>query len=364
MFAGPIIAREVLTTPRPPLHYVTRASYAGLLFILMWTAWQSLIGWQDVDEVGIMARFGAILFVFFALVQLSLILFFAPLAAATAVAHEKDRRTFLLLLMTDLSDVEIVLGKLVASLLQVATLLAAGAPVLLACVLLGGVSPAQVGEVLAVTAAAGLACGSLGLVVALWRDRTFQSLALTVLVVALGLIAFEASAMAFPDLRVLGVPLASALDPYRATLAILSPESGRVDLLGVPGLAFVAFALVASLALNVLAVVKLRVWNPGRNEPREQREAGAVAEGLVESQVEIAEVPREELVAVGASVAGGTPPAPAGPTGPAAAAGRGPIRRRPTGPRACMSRGGLTGASPARPGTTDVRGPIPSPGES
>ena len=273
----------------------------------MWTAWQSLIGWQDVDELGILARFGAILFVLFSLLQLALILFFAPLAAATAVAHEKDRRTFILLLMTDLSDVEIVLGKLVASLLQVATLLAAGAPVLLACVLLGGVSPAQVVEVLGVTAASGLVCGSLGQVVALWRDRTFQSLALTVLIVALGLIAFEAAAMAFPDLRMLGVLLADAVDPFRALLAILSPQSGRGDLLGIPGLAFVGFALIVALALNVLAVVKLRVWNPGRNEPREQREAGAEAEGEMESLVEIAELPREELVAVGASAAGGIP---------------------------------------------------------
>ena len=75
------------------------------------------------------------------LFQLTLMLFFAPLSAATAVAHEKDRRTFVLLLMTDLRDVEIILGKLVASLLQILTLLATSAPVFFLCMLLGGVSP-------------------------------------------------------------------------------------------------------------------------------------------------------------------------------------------------------------------------------
>ncbi len=299
MFAGPIIAREVLTAPRPSRYYVTRASYAGLMFVLMWTAWQSLIGWRDIGEVGILARFGAILFGLFALVQLSLILFFAPLAAATAVAHEKDRRTFILLLMTDLSDVEIVLGKLVASLLQVLTLLAAGAPVLLACVLLGGVAPWQVALALAVTVASGLVCGSLGLVVALWRDRTFQSLALTVLIVALGLVAVEAGALALPGLRVVGVPLVEALDPFRALLAVLDPDLRSSGFAGVPGLAFVGVALVVALALNLLAVNRLRVWNPGRNEPREQREAAVEAEGLVESLVEIREVPQEALVGAG-----------------------------------------------------------------
>ena len=302
VFAGSIIAREILTSPRPPRFYIARASYAGLLFILMWTAWQSLIGWRDVGDVGILARFGAVLFGLFALVQLTLVLFFAPLAAATAVAHEKDRRTFLLLLMTDLRDREIVLGKLAASLLQVATLLATGAPVLFGCLLLGGVSPGQVVEVLAVTAGAGLAGGSLGLIVALWRDRTFQSLAMTVLLVALALVGFEAFTLAFPRVLLLHVPVAAALNPYRAIWAILHPESAGAGLAGRPGLSFVAAALVVALALNVLAVVMLRIWNPGRNEPREQRE-GEKAE-VVESLIE---VPAEATVAVGAGVSGSGP---------------------------------------------------------
>ena len=295
MFAGPIIAREVLTAPRPSRYYTIRASYAGLFFILMWTLWQSLIGWRDVGDVGVLARFGAILFGLFALVQMALLLFFAPLAAATAVAHEKDRRTFVLLLMTDLSDVEIVLGKLVASLLQVATLLATGAPVLFACLLLGGVSPVQVAEVLAVTAAAGLAGGSLGLVVALWRDRTFQSLALTVLVVALVVGGFEAASIAFPGLTLLGVPLAAAVDPFRALAVVLHPESAPAGLLGVHGLAFVVASTVVAVALNAFAVLKLRVWNPGSSEPREQREGEELE--VVESLVEI---PEEAAIAVGA----------------------------------------------------------------
>ena len=43
MFAGPIIAREVLTAPRPLRFYVARASYASVLFVLMWTTWQVLV---------------------------------------------------------------------------------------------------------------------------------------------------------------------------------------------------------------------------------------------------------------------------------------------------------------------------------
>ena len=53
-------------------------------------------------------------------VELALFLFFAALSAASTVAQEKDRRTFILLLMTDLRNDEIVLGKLLGSLLPIA----------------------------------------------------------------------------------------------------------------------------------------------------------------------------------------------------------------------------------------------------
>lgn len=303
MFAGPIIAREVLTAPRPLRFYVARASYVGLLFILMWTAWQVLIGWREIREFGIIARFGGVLFQFFVLIQLTLMLFFAPLAAATAVAHEKDRRTFMLLLMTDLSDLEIVLGKLAASLLQIGTLLATAAPVFFLCMLMGGVSPGQIINILGVTAATGLAGGSIGLVVALWRDRTFQSLALTVLLIVLLLAGVEALGLAFSGVRLMGGPLAGALNPYRAVLEVIHPGQGVLGATTRPGLLFMAASLGIALALIAFGVARLRVWNPGSNEPREQRETEAE---VVETLVEVAEVPERALVGVASGSSGGS----------------------------------------------------------
>lgn len=304
LFAGPIIAREVLTTPRPLRFFLMRAAYAGMLFILMWTAWQSLIGWQDVRDVGIMSRFGKVLYQIFAFVELTLMLFFAPIAAATAVAHEKDRRTFLLLLMTDLRDVEIVLGKLAASLLLVATMLATSAPIFFISLLIGGISAIQMGEVLSVTASAGLVGGSLGLLVALWRDRTFQSLALTVMVVVLTMAGVEVIGSLLPNARILGIPLPVALNPYRTMTSILEPVSETAVR---PGPAFVIVAILGAVLLNLISVSRLRVWNPGRNEPREQREGQSTAEGI-ETIVELGELPVQPVLAsaVAASDASGT----------------------------------------------------------
>ena len=284
MFAGPIIAREVLTAPRPGRYYVARAAFATLLFVLMWTAWQSLVGWREVREVGTLARFGEILVLMFSMLQLALMLFVAPLSAATAIALEKDRRTFLLLLMTDLSDTEIVLGKLTASLLQIATLLLAAAPVFFINVLLGGMSFPQLFEVLGVTFAAGLAGGAIGLIVALWRDRTFQSIALTLLLVALAPIVAEVLGALLPSARIAGVPLSTALDPFRAIIATLHPSSDQLGAFRASSGVFIITALTLSALLLGFGVNRLRKWNPGRNEPREQREGEeeAVGEQLIE----------------------------------------------------------------------------------
>jgi ABC-type transport system involved in multi-copper enzyme maturation permease subunit len=326
LFAGPIIAREVLTSPRPVRFYVQRAAFAAGMFILMWTAWQALVGWREVREVGTLARFGGILYLLFAMLQLTLMLFFAPLAAATAVAHEKDRRTFVLLLMTDLSDLEIILGKLAASLVQILMVLAASVPVLSLCALLGGISFGQVANLFAVTAASGLAGGALGLLIALWRDRTYQSVSLTLLMVVLSVVAVEGIGQALPDVTIFGVRLVEAFNPYRATLAVLYPST--LETLGgirTASIIYVALRLAFATALIVFATAMLRKWNPGRNEPREQREG---EEAAVEAVEALLEVPEPELVGIAAGEAGSRPD---------------PLLRRISGPSGEGDRGTSTG---------------------
>ncbi len=303
MFAGPIIAREVLTAPRPARYYLGRSSFSCFLFIIMWTAWQSIIGWQSVTELGIVARFGGVLYWIFAMLQLTLMLFFAPLFTAATVSYEKDRRTFTLLLMTDLSDLEIVAGKLVAGLLNVLTILSASVALLFLCTLLGGISFGQVANLFAVTAASGVAGGAMGLTVALWRDRTFQSISLTILMVVFSVAGVEAFTIAFPTLEFMGVPLAEVLNPYRAMLAVLYPRSGELTgVVRASSVVYIACRLTFAALLVAFGTYKLRKWNPGKNEPRELREEGEVE--VVETLVEVEEATAEEAVAIGSAARG------------------------------------------------------------
>ena len=86
--------------------------------------------------------------------------------------------------------------------MNVLTILAASVGLLLLCTLLGGISFGQVANLFAVTAASGVAGGALGLLIALWRDRTFQSISLTILMVVFSVAGVEAFALRLPDARV------------------------------------------------------------------------------------------------------------------------------------------------------------------
>jgi ABC-type Na+ efflux pump permease subunit len=270
LLIGPLFGREVAVAPRRVRMYAARAGYVlGLLFLMV-TAYLLLTGTQQVRDVGDFARFGTILFQILAPLQLALALFFAAVLAASAVAQEKDRRTLELLLPTSLSNSELVLGKLLASLLSVLVMLAAALPFFMLSALLGGVSFGQIARVFAVTLASALACGSLGSTLALWREKTFQALAATVLVLVLWLAVGEIVAMGVLGQSFLGLSCqdwAVGISPCRAILQATQPFVHAEAALGPLVTSVNLFLLVAvliSLLCNGVAVAMVRIWNPSR----------------------------------------------------------------------------------------------------
>ena len=266
LFAGPIFVREARTAPRSARHFLLRAGYVLALFVLLYTAEKTLVGLTgDLSAAG-RARFGALAFQLLGAVQLTLCLFFALVFTAGNVAQEKDRRTLILLLMTDLRSWELVLGKLAASLLTVFVLIACGVPVFFLLRLAGGVSVSQILWLTALCAAASVAAGAWGALAAFWRDKTFQSLALGVLGLVGFLAAVEAAVRAFGAGSAVGGAFA-ALNPYRALGGLMNPAA----LAGGTGPAAVsaasAVAALAALAAGLAAVTvwRLRAWNPTRN---------------------------------------------------------------------------------------------------
>lgn len=275
MLVGPVFTREVAIAPRRARNFAARASYVAGLLGVACTAWLVLAGTQVIGTVGDMARFGAIVFQVLALLQLALAVFFSALLAASAVAQEKDRRTLVLLLLTNLSNSELVLGKLLASLLNVMVLLAGAVPLFVLAAAWGGISMAQIGRVFAVTLAAVLVCGSLGSTLALWREKTFQALATTVLVLVFWLVFWEAVADGRLGAEWLDLSCRSwaiAFSPWQAILEASRPalaDDPGLGWLGTPVHLFVICASAGTALLNGLAIALVRVWNP----PREARPA-------------------------------------------------------------------------------------------
>lgn len=264
MSAGPIFAREALTLPRQFRHYMIRSGYIGLLFVLIWTAGQTTFGFQDVRGISAMASFGNLVFQILGFVQLTLVLFFSLLFTAGNIAQEKDRQTLILLLMTDLSNREIVLGKLLSSLLQVGTLILVSVPVFVFLRLLGGIATDQVLWLIALCAVTAFLSGSWAAMVALWREKTFQTLATSVLGVVVYLGVLEVLIALVPAGSVTSDWL-SVFSPYRALAGIMSPLAAEsVGSGGVSALdSVVALALLATV-LTGISIQRLRIWNPSR----------------------------------------------------------------------------------------------------
>ena len=266
---GPIFARELVTVPRRRGHHAARAAIAGLLAILGITTWQATVGFSRDATLGETAAFGLLLFQIVAFVQLLLTLFFAALSAAGAVAQEKDRRTFVLLLLTDMRDYEIVLGKLLGALLPITIQLLVTAPVLALLLFLGGIDPEQVIQAILVLAASAVAAGSLGGLVALWREKTYQAVALSMLFLVLYVCVTQA-------LSSLGPAIQAWFDPFVAMETVLEPPAGGWSGLA-PSYGFVLVMLGWCALLNGIGIWKLRKWNPS-GEPIMQRETPDAAE--------------------------------------------------------------------------------------
>lgn len=169
---GPVLSYDLIRSARRGRTFLLRSCYIFTLLTVLFLLYLQWIGRgrdviyaltgtgsldkQDVD------RFAAHFFLLFFAVQLGAVLLLTPVFTASCVAEERTRGTLDFLLVTDLENQEIVLGKLTARLLLLLLVLLGGLPVLSFLTLAGGVDPNLVLAGFVVTAATLLSLGSLG----------------------------------------------------------------------------------------------------------------------------------------------------------------------------------------------------------
>jgi hypothetical protein len=108
--------------------------------------------------------------------QLTLVLLAAPAATAGAICLDRSSGILTHMLVTDLSDSEVVLGKLAARLVPVLGLIACTLPLMALLSLLGGVDPDALFGAFIVTVGVAVLGSSLAFAFSLWARKTHEAL--------------------------------------------------------------------------------------------------------------------------------------------------------------------------------------------
>jgi ABC-type transport system involved in multi-copper enzyme maturation permease subunit len=185
---GPVFVYEGLTAARRWQLYAVRAGFVGAILLALCLAWRQLSHNRPAgDRVSLdeLAYYGRSIYSSIAMIELAMVLLVAPAATAGAVCLDKARGTLDHMLVTDLSNAEIVLGKLGVRLIPVLGLIACVLPVVALASLLGGIDPiALLGSFLTAIGCAFVGC-SLAMVLSVYGRKTHEVLMMTYLIVVL-----------------------------------------------------------------------------------------------------------------------------------------------------------------------------------
>jgi ABC-type transport system involved in multi-copper enzyme maturation permease subunit len=271
---GPVFANEWLTTSRRWQVYAGRAFFVGVLLVGLSSVFVSHLGGQTFSTIQAMAEVGRGFFRAIVFTQLSLVILAAPAATAGSICQDRSSGKLGQLLATDLSDAEIILGKLVARLVPVLGLVCCALPVLALCTLLGGVDPLALAGTFLITLCLGVFGCTLAFAFSIWASKPYEVIlaAYAVFMVWLlaipvwDLLAFLWRFPSWPDWTTWSHPFYLAFAPYM--------QPGKVGV--VDYLAFAAAVLIISAVLLAVAIRKMRaaitnetgrspsrIWAPG-----------------------------------------------------------------------------------------------------
>jgi ABC-type transport system involved in multi-copper enzyme maturation permease subunit len=176
MITGPIFRVELISSARRRRYYALRILYSAIILFVLWVTYENVTAYNSfVDgsntSIAQMARAAAAFFYTFSWVQLIGILLVAPAMAVGTIATERERRTIEYLFVSDLSDIEIVLGKTVARLLLTAQLLLVSLPILFIFRLMGGIPADLLAASFLIAAGTGIFVTAISVCISVWSPR-------------------------------------------------------------------------------------------------------------------------------------------------------------------------------------------------
>ena len=173
---GPVFAYERIAASRRWQGYAVRSLFLLALLAALILVWERSNRSVPVSVISYYTELARSVFIGVVGTQLALVLLAAPAATAGAICLDRARGTLTHMLLTDLSDAEIVLGKLAARLLPVFSLLVCTLPLMALVTLLGGVDPAALISAFVVAASMALVGCSLAMYLSLLLRKTHEAL--------------------------------------------------------------------------------------------------------------------------------------------------------------------------------------------
>ena len=228
--ANPIAVRLVQNASRRAKHNYARSGYlAVLIIVLLW----AMLGSTPTGDVSYreLAAAGASSFAGIAYLQVALICILSPVFMAGAISHEANPKTWDILLTTPMSKLEIVLGNLLGRLFFVLALLFASLPLFALTQFFGGVPGRSIFAAYIVSAGAATVVGTIAIALSVSRlvgQRavfTFYVSVITYLAITLALDAWLNTRGMGAGPTGQGVTIISAINPFLALKALLSPAS-------------------------------------------------------------------------------------------------------------------------------------------
>jgi ABC-type transport system involved in multi-copper enzyme maturation permease subunit len=253
---GPVFACERSIASRRWQTYGARTFLLSALLAAMATVAFSEGGRISGKSAADYAELGESYFYALIGVELALVLLAAPAATAGAICLDRSRGTLEHVLATDLSDAEIVLGKLAARLAPILALVVCTWPVMAISSLLGGIDPIALTLAFAITFAVAVLGCSLAFLLSVWARRTHEVVLVVSVLWLLALLAWPI----WYGLAMGGVVPGPShwllvADPFYLAFA---PYSAPNQIAIEDYLCFLAVTLSVSLVSIVLAVWRMR----------------------------------------------------------------------------------------------------------
>lgn len=181
---GPVFLWELRRASRQWAFYAARAVLVSGLLIGLGAVWLAQTSRRDLSAATAMAKVGEGFFEVIVLAQLAMVLLAAPAATAGTFGTANARGQVCLMLITDVTSLEVVLGTLAARLLPVLGGVVCVVPVLSLVSHLGGVPPLALVELLVVTVGSAVLGCTLALALSIGARRFHEVLVATYVLMA------------------------------------------------------------------------------------------------------------------------------------------------------------------------------------